>query len=358
MFNRAFALGESDEEITSRPDWSMLPPHIRTGYMNARTRYWTPAAAAERTEARRKRYVDVRNKLVKAIADSGGKILASSDSPEWLHAYGWALHREIESFVTAGLTPYQALATATRHPAEFLGASAEWGTITLGKRADFVLLSANPLEDIRNTQRIEAVSIGGRWLDRATLDAMIRRGTQAINGAHRRRDSRTVPIGDASSARRVVVPDRFARPASFWRFRMPRAPAVVFGLVLAAMVHVDWHLARPLHHRLSLGLLYHWVITATVFGVVGCVLARFWPRHRWTLGATVFVAALVIAQGIEPMLEALIYDGRFGYEVEPERWAAFWRSVLVAGRPCMRRRSGCVLRGLSFCPPATPTGDM
>lgn len=183
VFNRAFAMGESDEEIKSRPDWSMLPPHIRTGYMTARTRYWAPANAEVRTEARRRRYVDVRNKLVKAIADSGGKLLASSDSPEWLHAYGWALHRELEAFVGAGLTPYQALVAATRNPAEFLGATAEWGTIERGKRADLVLLSANPLEDIRNTQRIEGVSVGGRWLDRSELDGMIRRGTRAIDGA-------------------------------------------------------------------------------------------------------------------------------------------------------------------------------
>ena len=83
--------------------------------------------------------------------------------------------------MTAGLTPYQALEAATRNPAEFLEASREWGTIEAGKRADLVLLTANPLADIRNTTRIEAVSMGGRWLDRATLDAMIQAATQRLN---------------------------------------------------------------------------------------------------------------------------------------------------------------------------------
>jgi imidazolonepropionase-like amidohydrolase len=96
--------------------------------------------------------------------------------------YGWTLHRELESLVGAGLSPYQALSAATRNPAEYFGAAAEWGTIERGKRADLVLLSANPLADIRNTTRIEGVSIGGRWLDRAALDAMIRAATAAING--------------------------------------------------------------------------------------------------------------------------------------------------------------------------------
>ena len=111
---------------------------------------------------------------------------------------------------------------------------------------------------------------------------------------------------------------------------MPRVPAVVLSLFLAAMVHIDWHLARPLHHRFSLALPYHWVVTATVFGIVGCLIARRWPEHRWTLGGVVLAGALVLAQGVEPVLEALIYDGRFAYEGEPERWAAFWRTVAAS----------------------------
>ncbi|MGH7517909.1 MAG: amidohydrolase family protein [Gemmatimonadales bacterium] len=127
--------------------------------------------------------MEVRNRLVKAIADSGGKLLAGSDTPEWFHVYGWALHRELASFVAAGLTPYQALEAATRNAAEFLGGSAEWGTIETGKRADLVLLSANPLEQITNTERIEAVSLGGRWLPKAELDRMIRRASDRLGGA-------------------------------------------------------------------------------------------------------------------------------------------------------------------------------
>ena len=157
VFNKAFADRETDEEIRSRPDWNMMPPGLRAGYLQARERYWSAANAVERTEARRKRYVDVRNRLVKAIHDSGGKILAGSDTPEWFHAYGWGLHRELQALVEAGLTPYEALAAATRNPAEFLDQSSEWGTLEPGTRADLVLLDANPLEDIGNTMKIAAV---------------------------------------------------------------------------------------------------------------------------------------------------------------------------------------------------------
>jgi cytosine/adenosine deaminase-related metal-dependent hydrolase len=72
---------------------------------------------------------------------------------------------------------------ATKHPAEFLAATAEWGTIERGKRADFILLSANPLTDIRNTSAIDAIAIGGKWMTRSQLDAMIARAASAVRVA-------------------------------------------------------------------------------------------------------------------------------------------------------------------------------
>ena len=178
VFKKAFALGQSEEEIKARPDWTIMPAEMRALYLGAREKYWKNPAS----EARRMRWVQVRDRLVKAIVDSGGKIMTGSDTPEWFFGYGWTLHREMESLVAAGLTPYQALAAATRNPAEFLRASKEWGTIEAGKRADLLLLSANPLEDIRNTSRIEVVVIGGRWLDREERERMIAAAAERLGG--------------------------------------------------------------------------------------------------------------------------------------------------------------------------------
>jgi imidazolonepropionase-like amidohydrolase len=172
LFNYAFAVHESDSTIRNRPDWKLMPAPMREMYLEARPRYWSPANEAVRTEARRRRYVEVRHQLVKAIVDSGGKVMAGSDAPDWFMSYGWTLHRELASFVEAGLTPYQALQAATVNPAQYLNALDEWGTIERGKRADLVLLAGNPLEQITNTTRIDGVAIGGTWIPAAELDRM------------------------------------------------------------------------------------------------------------------------------------------------------------------------------------------
>ena len=74
----------------------------------------------------------------------------------------------------------EALQAATRNPAEFLGKLDQLGTIDRGKIADLVLLDANPLEDIRNTQKIRAVILNGRFLDRGGLDQMLAQVAAAV----------------------------------------------------------------------------------------------------------------------------------------------------------------------------------
>ena len=157
-----------------------IPSAIRQPYVNSRTRHWAQPVSREQ----RAKFAAIRNTIVRRIADAGGagRIMAGSDAPDLLMASGWTMHRELAHLVRAGLTPWQALAAATRNPAEFLGATAECGTIAPGRRADFVLVSGDPLGDIANVGRIEAVAIGGRLFERPELDEMIRRGRAAIDG--------------------------------------------------------------------------------------------------------------------------------------------------------------------------------
>ena len=105
---------------------------------------------------------------------AGVRILAGTDAP-WLVVPGFSLHDELFLLVKAGLTPADALRAATFDTVEFLGLQNSLGTIETGKLADLVLLDANPLEDIRNTQKIDGVVMQGRYFDRHALDGLLQR---------------------------------------------------------------------------------------------------------------------------------------------------------------------------------------
>ena len=92
---------------------------------------------------------------------------------------GFCLHDELEWFTKAGLSPLEALQTATINPARFLGRDKLQGTIEVGKRADLVLLDADPLADIRNVQRIDAVILRGKLVNRSTIDRVIAKHRRA-----------------------------------------------------------------------------------------------------------------------------------------------------------------------------------
>jgi hypothetical protein len=94
-------------------------------------------------------------------------IMAGTETGESYTFPGYDLHRELQLLVKAGLTPLQALRSATITPAEYLEAADTLGTVAEGKVADLVLLEADPLKDIRNTEKIAAVILGGRYLPKS-----------------------------------------------------------------------------------------------------------------------------------------------------------------------------------------------
>jgi imidazolonepropionase-like amidohydrolase len=124
--------------------------------------------------ATRKRFVAKELEVVNAMHKAGIPFLAGTDTPPGVYIFpGFSLHEELQRFVAAGFTPMEALQTATLNPAKFLGMEDRLGTVEKGKLADLVLLDANPLEDIRNTQKIAGVVVNGKYLSRADLDKML-----------------------------------------------------------------------------------------------------------------------------------------------------------------------------------------
>jgi imidazolonepropionase-like amidohydrolase len=113
-------------------------------------------------------------RLVKAMVDAGVPVFAGTDAsfvPGL--APGFSLHGELEALVRAGLSPSQALQAATVVPATWLGMVDDRGTVEVGKRANLILLDADPLADIRNSRAIAAVIFNGQVFDRQALDARL-----------------------------------------------------------------------------------------------------------------------------------------------------------------------------------------
>jgi hypothetical protein len=128
---------------------------------------------SEGDSARAKKSFQKDLEIVGAMRKAGVSILAGTDTGNPFCFPGFSLHEELALLVVAGLTPIEALRSATLNPANFFGLEKTMGTIEVGKVADLVLLGANPLEDIRNTQRIRAVLSNGRLFDRKALDKML-----------------------------------------------------------------------------------------------------------------------------------------------------------------------------------------
>ena len=149
-----------------------LPRYIRE--------YWDPKNNAhlknrspERLAAEKllvKKYLEIIGSMQRA----GVKLMTGSDfGANPLLFPGWGVHDEMALLVKAGLSPIEAIQAATRNPATFLGLDKSVGTLEKGKLADIVVLSANPLEDINNTRKVNAVIFQGRMFDRAELNRML-----------------------------------------------------------------------------------------------------------------------------------------------------------------------------------------
>jgi len=143
----------ADPDLLSDPALADVPANVVHGAwapsnIMARAK-WTPA-----TLAQFKRVVPVLQRFVTLYVKVGGRVVAGTDTAQQFVIPGASLHRELELYVAGGLTPAQALRSATSDAADLLGIAARTGTIVVGKDADLVLVSGDPLADIRAIRRI------------------------------------------------------------------------------------------------------------------------------------------------------------------------------------------------------------
>lgn len=144
------------------------------------TRWENRLSVVEKTStaedvALRQRMFEKSSSLVGEMHRVGVKLMAGTDAMDFFVLPGLSLHQELGLMVKSGLTPMQALQTATSAPAVFMGKIGVYGTTAPGAAADLVLLDKNPLDDISNTQAIDSVVLRGKLLDRNALNEILAR---------------------------------------------------------------------------------------------------------------------------------------------------------------------------------------
>ena len=170
VLRRSFARRD-EAEFTSDPRMKTLPSSVTDGWRNSQADSRNSDLSAAELRDRRIRLAK-ESELTGDMHRAGVGILAGTDLGNPYLYPGSSLHDELALLNRVGLSALDALRTATLNPARFFGLTESFGTVAQNKVADLVLLEANPLDDIANTQRIYGVVANGRYFSRGELDAL------------------------------------------------------------------------------------------------------------------------------------------------------------------------------------------
>ncbi len=168
----SYVTTESVESMARRPELSYIPARTRERWIE----WKIDAVNSGPDAATMARYLELRNELIKALHDAGAGLLLGSDAPQVWNVPGFSVWRELQAIVDAGLTPFEALETGTVNVGWFFGVENDLGTVSVGKKADLVLLNQNPLAGVENVGVPAGVMLDGQWLSgeeiRARLEAI------------------------------------------------------------------------------------------------------------------------------------------------------------------------------------------
>jgi hypothetical protein len=138
--------------------------------------WWSAVAndAEQMPHLRNEEFRDIHMHMISVLHEEGVRLLAGTDAPLPLLMYGRALHKELELFTLAGLSPFEAIKTATVYPAKYLGLS-DLGIIAEGNQAEIIMLERNPLENITNTLSISGYFSENKYLSRRDMEEYLRK---------------------------------------------------------------------------------------------------------------------------------------------------------------------------------------
>jgi imidazolonepropionase-like amidohydrolase len=178
FMKNTFGRLRTEDEIRKQPDFRFYPAKAQQQWLDfyKKNRFINTVPLEKRA-----RWINLRDKLIKALYDAGGRIMTGSDTPEFLWLYGFGIHHELKALKDAGLSNYAVLEAGTTNPSMFLGTIDKVGTIQKGKRADLILLNANPLDDISATENRAGVMLKGKWHPQQELNGWLDQSAQAIS---------------------------------------------------------------------------------------------------------------------------------------------------------------------------------
>ncbi len=155
--------------LASAPSLRFVHPAVRAAIASNQL----DAIFSPESKAALRMSMPARYRILKMLDAADAGLLTGTDTVVPYLVPGFTPIDELDHFVAAGLTPYRALRAATINPARFLGIDAEAGTVAVGKRADLLLVDANPLEDVGNLWKRSGVMLAGRWLPQAEIDRLL-----------------------------------------------------------------------------------------------------------------------------------------------------------------------------------------
>ena len=155
------------EEMASDPEMIYIPPRTLNQWKQGK---FSMLRSQNYSEERYNKFIKIRRQIMQGLHAKGVMFLLGSDSPQVFNVPGFSIHREIQSMIDAGFSPYEVLKSGTANPAIYFGQEGKFGTLVEGASADLIFLGANPLENHKNLQKRLGVMIRGKYISKNEID--------------------------------------------------------------------------------------------------------------------------------------------------------------------------------------------